>query len=102
MSFPQELVNVRDNLEKQLHTVTLQLGKVEEQRILAVADMEKMRVCNGLGDVWMRGREGGREGRRAKHTPDECYTCGLGCAGGVRQAVRKTASSEPDTGSSGL
>lgn len=44
MVVPQELVNVRDGLEKQLHTLTVQLGKVEEQRILAAVDVEKMKV----------------------------------------------------------
>ena len=44
MVVPQELVNMRDGLEKQLHTLTVQLGKVEEQRILAAMDVEKMKV----------------------------------------------------------
>ena len=51
----QELLNARDNLEKQLHELTVQLGQVEEQRIKALRDMENMRV----GEVkWWSG-EGG-------------------------------------------
>ena len=42
----QELLNARDSLERQLHELTVQLGHVEEQRLLALKDMEKLRVSD--------------------------------------------------------
>ena len=45
-------MNGRDNLEEQLREVTLQLGHVEEQRLVALKDVEAMRVrCTAY---WMR------------------------------------------------
>lgn len=41
----EELLNARDGLERQLHELTVQLGHVEEQRLMAIRDMEKMRVA---------------------------------------------------------
>ena len=72
MVVPQELVNVRDGLEEQLHTLTALLGKVEEQRILATADVEKMKVHiggkEGEGGKGRGMKEGGgkNEGRKKK------------------------------------
>ena len=40
----QELLDGRDNLEQQLRDLTLQLGRVEEQRLSALKDAEKMKV----------------------------------------------------------
>ena len=40
----QELVEERDNLEKQLSQVTGLLGQVEEKRLSAMKDMENMKV----------------------------------------------------------
>lgn len=37
-------MNGRDILEEQLREVTLQLGHVEEQRLVALKDVEAMRV----------------------------------------------------------
>lgn len=44
----QELVEERDNLEKQLSQVTSLLGQVEEKRLSTMKDMENMKVqlCN--------------------------------------------------------
>ena len=40
----QELVEERDNLEKQLSQMTGLLGQVEEKRLSAIKDMENMKV----------------------------------------------------------
>ena len=40
----QELVEERDNLEKQLSQLTGLLGQVEEKRLSAIKDMENMKV----------------------------------------------------------
>ena len=40
----QELVEERDNLEKQLSQMTALLGQVEEKRLSAIKDMENMKV----------------------------------------------------------
>ena len=40
----QELVEERDNLEKQLSQMTALLGQVEEKRLTAIQDMENMKV----------------------------------------------------------
>ena len=42
----QELVEERDNLEKQLSQLTGLLGQVEEKRLSAIKDMENMKVLN--------------------------------------------------------
>ena len=40
----QELLNARDSLEEQLREVTLQLGHMEEQRLVALKDVETIKV----------------------------------------------------------
>lgn len=45
LSFSQELLVTRDGLERQLHELTIQLGHVEEQRLVTIKEMEKLRVC---------------------------------------------------------
>ena len=42
----QELVEERDNLEKQLSQLTGLLGQVEEKRLSAIKDMDNMKVLN--------------------------------------------------------
>ena len=66
--------------------MTVQLGKVEEQRILAVADVEKLKVCKWLGDV---GEEDKARGRGDNCEMGHWLTLHLhlGCIGRVRQAV---------------
>ena len=44
LSSLQELVEERDNLEKQLSQLTGLLGQVEEKRLSAIKDMENMKV----------------------------------------------------------
>ena len=44
----QELVEERDNLEKQLSQVTSLLGQVEEKRLSTIKDMENMKVNEHL------------------------------------------------------